>query len=62
MPQCSPMSVCVFVCVSAGPCGHYRTSKSDVMTLCFILANEDAVSGLLGRSGNMHSEVTSKAG
>lgn len=56
------MCVCVCICTSVGLCGQDRTSKSCVLWLYFILANEEAVSVLLGHSGNMHSEVTSKAG
>lgn len=54
--------MCVFVCVSVCLCGQDRTSKSCVLCLYYILANEEAVSVLLGHSGNTHSEVTSKAG
>lgn len=54
--------VCVCICMSAGLCGQDGTSKSCVLWLYFILANEEAVSVLLGHSGNMHCEVTSKAG
>lgn len=48
--------------MSAGLCEEDGTSKSSMNWLCFIPANEEAVSMLLGHSGNMHSEVTSKAG
>lgn len=56
--------VCVCVCVSmsAGLRERSRTSKSRTRWLRFIPANEEAVSVLLGHSGNTHSEVTSKAG
>ncbi len=49
------MCLCVCVCV------HW-TGHQSVLWLYFILANEEAASVLLGHSGNMHGEVTSKAG
>lgn len=49
--------VCVCVCECVDKMGH-----QSVLWLYFILANEEAVSVLLGHSGNVHREVTSKAG
>lgn len=48
---------CVCVCVGGDKMGH-----QSVLWLYFILANEEAVSVLLGHSRNVHREVTSKAG
>lgn len=53
---------CACVSTSAGLCVQDRTSKLHVQRLRFIQANEEAEKVLLGRSGNTHSEVTSKAG
>lgn len=50
-------SVHARVCVCVDMMGH-----QSLLWLYFILANEEAASVLLGHSGNVHSEVTSKAG
>lgn len=49
--------MCVCVCECVDKMGH-----QSVLWLYFILANEEAASVLLGHSGNVHREVTSKAG
>ena len=56
--------VWIYVCISVsdGLSVQDMTSKLCVWWLCFILANEEAENVLLGHSGNMRSEVTSKAG
>lgn len=53
---------CVCVCLCVCICVDTRTGHQSAPWLYFILANEEAASVLLGHSGNMHSEVTSKAG
>lgn len=45
------------ICVCVDKMGH-----QSLLRLYFILANEEAASALLGHNGNVHSEVTSKAG
>lgn len=49
------VGICVCVCVD-------KIGHQSVLWLYFILANEEAANVLLGHSGNIHSEVTSKAG
>lgn len=53
--------LCVCVCVCHHVCVD-RMGHQSVLWLYFILANEEAASVLLGHSGNIHGEVTSKAG